>query len=180
MTEIVLASLCVVLAFLFWRRGTELHKLRSQTTILEKQLAAALERISELEDHNTNGAIEKVVQGLVGLGVPGLVLLVAVATSGYAGAAALTSALATLGGPLGMIGGIAVLLLLVPTSRAIAKYGLPRISALVIRGLAKEHSPEEIRDRISKYPAWVISKELRSKINELLSEEHQKVAAASR
>src|SRR5258708_35391917 len=43
---------------------------------------------------------------------PRLVLLAVMANSGFAGAAAITSALATLGGPAGMLGGIAALIAL--------------------------------------------------------------------
>ena len=42
--------------------------------------------------------MDKVVDKIVGLGVPGLVLLIAVSISGFSGAAALTAALASLGG----------------------------------------------------------------------------------
>ena len=49
--------------------------------------------------------MDKIVEKIVGLGVPGLILLVAINISGYAGAAAITSSLAILGGPAGMIGG---------------------------------------------------------------------------
>ena len=52
---------------------------------------------------------DKLVSFLVGLGVPGLVLVVAVYVAGVAGGAAIVVALATLGGPLGMLGGIALL-----------------------------------------------------------------------
>ena len=53
--------------------------------------------------------MDKLVDKIVALGVPGLVLLIAMSATGWAGAAALTTALAALGGPLGMLGGIAVL-----------------------------------------------------------------------
>ena len=53
--------------------------------------------------------MDKLVNKIVALGVPGLVLLIAMHLTGFAGAAALTAALASLGGPLGMLGGLAVL-----------------------------------------------------------------------
>ncbi|MFC1604405.1 hypothetical protein ACFL5F_05185 [Planctomycetota bacterium] len=67
--------------------------------------------------------LDKVVTKIVALGVPGLVLLVAMAASGWAGGAAIVTALAILGGPLGMLGGIFVLGVLVLISNALAKYG---------------------------------------------------------
>lgn len=69
----------------------------SQEPITEAvEKLAALEQLPESRD---DGLFQRAVEGLVALGVPGLVLLVSVAVSGYAGAAALTSALAALGGP---------------------------------------------------------------------------------
>ena len=59
--------------------------------------------------------IDKIVQLLASLGIPGVVLAIAMvvaSASGLTGAAVLTAALAALGGPGGMIGGIALLLLL--------------------------------------------------------------------
>jgi hypothetical protein len=180
MTEIVLAVVCVGLIFFAWRMRTqnallalELQRLREQASVLQKHLEEALLKITEQEklDSTTDGLLERVVQGLVALGIPGLVLLVAVATSGFAGAAALTTALAALGGPLGMIGGIGVLMLLVLASQALARYGLPRVSRPVVKGLlAAGHSPQAIRDQVRKYPQWIISGELRKKIEEVLSE----------
>jgi hypothetical protein len=151
----------------------ELQRLREQTSILQKQLEEALLKITEQErpDSTTDGLLEKVVQGLVALGIPGLVLLVAVATSGFAGAAALTTALATLGGPLGMVGGIGVLMLLVLASRALARYGFPRVSRPVVKGLlAAGHSPQGIRDQIRRYPQWIISGELKRRVESVLGE----------
>jgi hypothetical protein len=148
-------------------------RLNEQIVVLEEQLQQALQKIhgDEETDSTTDGLLEKAVRGLVALGVPGIVLLVAVATSGFAGAAALTTALAALGGPFGMLGGIGVLGILVIVSRAVAKYGLPKISKLVIRGLvAKGYSMNAIRTHISKYPRWAITNDLRKGIEKLLRE----------
>lgn len=48
--------------------------------------------------------MDKIVSKIVGLGVPGLVLFVALSATGYAGAAAITTALAAIG-PFGILGG---------------------------------------------------------------------------
>lgn len=177
---IVLAVICIGLGYIAWRIRTqnaalvrEVQRLREETRISQKHLEEALLRIAELEkpDSTANGLLEKVVQGLVALGVPGLILLVAVATSGFAGGAALTTGLAMLGGPLGIVGGIGGLVLVALVSRALARYGLPRVSKLVVKGLlATGCSPQGIRDQIRKYPQWIFSGELRSKIEEVLSE----------
>jgi len=52
---------------------------------------------------------DRLISFLAGLGVPGVILIVAIAVGGYAGGAAIVFALAVLGGPLGMLGGLALL-----------------------------------------------------------------------
>lgn len=106
--------------------------------------------------------MDRLVQTLVGLGIPGLVLLIAISVSGYAGGAAIASALATLGGPLGMLGGIALLCLLAMISSGISKYGFEAIFSSVTMGLKQKGvSDEEIREKISSYP---ITKGMKRKI----------------
>jgi hypothetical protein len=177
MIEIMLVFICVCLGLVCWRMQTQnatlVQRLQKQITILEKQLEEALLKIAELEKPDTaaNGLLEKAVTGLVALGIPGLILLVAVATSGFAGAAAITSALATLGVGLGMFGGIGVLGLAVLVAGALAQYGLPSVAKQVVKGLlAKGHSSQGIRDQIHKYPKWIISRELQGKIEDVLNE----------
>ena len=112
--------------------------------------------------------LDKVVTKLVGLGVPGLILLVVISTSGLAGAAAITAALATLGGPLGMLGGIGVLGVAVLVSHALAEYGLERIFSGVVDGLVKKGMTRtEIERKIRGYP---ISKRLKARLIELLKQ----------
>ena len=106
--------------------------------------------------------MDKVVQKLVALGVPGLVLLVVVASTGLAGGAAIVAALATLGGPLGLLGGIAALGIMGLVADAVAEYGMTRIFKAVVEGLQKKGlSKEEIRRQIEKYP---LTKGLKKKI----------------
>lgn len=110
--------------------------------------------------------MDKVITKIAALGVPGLVLLVAIAMTGLAGGAAIVAALALLGGPLGMLGGIGVLGLLVLISDALSKYGLEKIfSGVVIELRKKGISKEEIRNKINSY---LISKSLKDKLFELL------------
>ena len=106
--------------------------------------------------------IDKAAEIIAGFGIPGLVLLVAVSTIGYVGAAATTTALATLGGPLGMLGGIAGLGVLAFIAVAISKFGFKLIFKKVIKNLKeKGHTIEEIKQKIESYP---ISKELKLKL----------------
>lgn len=106
--------------------------------------------------------MDEIVDKIAGLGVPGLVLLVAMAATGWTGAAAITAALSALGGPLGMLGGIAVLMVLSLISKGLASFGFEAlfkatISKLHEKGLTKK----EIKKKISSYP---ISKSLKIKI----------------
>jgi hypothetical protein len=102
---------------------------------------------------NRRGGMDKVVAKLVALGVPGIVLLIAVATSGLAGGAAIVAALAFLGGPFGMLGGLALLGLLTLAADAVAKYGVETIMRKVVQGLVEQGtSRDEIRRRVQGYP----------------------------
>jgi len=110
---------------------------------------------------------DKLVETIAGLGVPGIVLLFAMALTGYAGAAAITTALAALGGPLGMLGGIGLLVLLTLVSRGLAKWGLERIAKAVLNKLIeKSETKESITRKIDAY--WFISKELKLKLRDFV------------
>lgn len=110
--------------------------------------------------------MDKIIEKIVALGVPGLVLLVAIATTGLAGGAAVVAALALLGGPFGMLGGLALLGFMVLISKAIAEYGFEKIYIGVIAGLKeKGESKAHILAKIHGYP---ISKDLKRKLQELL------------
>lgn len=111
--------------------------------------------------------MDRVVAAIVGLGVPGLILLVAVSTGGLAGGAAIVAALAFLGGPLGMLGGIALLGLLVLISQSLAKFGLEKIlSAVIAKMKSKGKSKSQIINEVNGYP---ISSDLKNKLKELLN-----------
>lgn len=110
--------------------------------------------------------MDRIVDKIVALGVPGLVLLVAMAASGWAGAAAITTALAVLGGPLGMLGGIGVLLVLALISKGLATYGFEKMFVASVKKLQEKGlSNEEIRNKIKSYP---ISKGMKLKVNHAL------------
>lgn len=97
--------------------------------------------------------MDLVVQKVVALGVPGLILVFVVASTGLAGGAAIVSALAVLGGPLGMMGGLAVLSLLTLISDALARYGLDAIAKAVLKGLREAGtSTSEIRRKVNSAP----------------------------
>ena len=109
---------------------------------------------------------DNVVSVIVGLGVPGLVLLVAMAISGWAGAVAITPALAALGGPLGMLGGIALLGVLALLSKGLTEFGLEKIFFAVINRMEKDgQTKDDIYRQILKFP---ISSALKRKLRDML------------
>ncbi|OUL36940.1 hypothetical protein BV372_04695 [Nostoc sp. T09] len=65
--------------------------------------------------------MDEVVKKLAAIGLPCIILAVLMATTGLKDAAAITTALAFLGGPAGMVGGIAALGLIGLISHALAK-----------------------------------------------------------
>lgn len=111
--------------------------------------------------------MDKIISKIAGLGVPGLILLVAINASGLAGAAAITAALATLG-PGGMIGGIITLGVATLAANGIAEYGFEAIFKGVVKNLLeKGESYSSIERKIESYP---VSKSLKDKlIKELYS-----------
>lgn len=115
--------------------------------------------------------MDKIVAKIAALGVPGLVLVIAIGATGLAGGAAITTALAALG-PGGMIGGIATLGVLGLISEGIAKYGMDAIfSAVVIELYKRGETKESILNKIQKYP---VSKDLKRRLRESLEKVERK------
>lgn len=111
--------------------------------------------------------MDEIVDKIAGLGIPGLVLLVMMATTGLVGAAAITTALAALGGPFGMLGGITVLLLLGQISKSLAAYGIEAIFERVVVKLKEQgYTKQQAIDEIKSY--WFISRDLEKKLLELI------------
>lgn len=107
--------------------------------------------------------MDKLITQIASLGVPGLIFLFLVSISGYVGAAAITTALATLGGPFGMIGGIGMLLLLTKISEGLTEYGLENIAKGVIEEMKNQgKSKYQIIEEIGNFP--LISQDLKDKL----------------
>ena len=107
--------------------------------------------------------MDKVVSKVAGLGVPGLMLVIAIGSTGLAGAAAITAAFAALG-PGGMIGGVAVLVLAALVADAIAKFGYDAILIAVLKELHKKgYTKAELILKIEKQH---VSKDLKRKARE--------------
>ena len=115
-----------------------------------------------------NLTVDKVAEIIAGLGVPELVLTVLMTVSPWYGAAAMTSSLAVLGGPLGMAGGIALLLVLALIARALAKFGFEKVfGAVLLKLIENGKTHREILEKINDYP---ISNELKQKLTRLIEE----------
>lgn len=111
-------------------------------------------------------SLDKIAAKIAALGVPGLILVIVMVVSGYGGAAAITFALSTLGGPWGMLGGLVVLGLLVLVSNAIGTYGAEEVVRAVVKKLKKDGlSKEEVLKKVESYP---ISMSLKLKIKDYI------------
>lgn len=109
--------------------------------------------------------MDKIVSKIAALGIPGLVLIIAIGATGLAGGAAITAALAALG-PGGMIGGILTLGTIGLISEAIAEYGVDTIfKAVVIELYKRGETKDLLLNKICKYP---ISKSLKLKLTEAI------------
>ena len=87
--------------------------------------------------------MDEFVERLAGIGIPALIFLIVMSTTGLAGAAAITATLALLG-PGGMIGGIVTLIAVGAGSSIIAKYGYSAIiSATCKKIMQRDHLTKE-------------------------------------
>lgn len=107
--------------------------------------------------------MEKIVSRIAALGVPGLVLILAIHTTGYAGGAAIITALAAIG-PGGILGGIATLGVLGIIVQGITEYGMEAVFSAVIDELIRRgETQQSILYKIDRYP---ISRSLKRKLLE--------------
>lgn len=111
--------------------------------------------------------MDELANKLAGMGTAGLVLVGLVATSSYAGAVAITTSLALLGGPFGMVGGVVTLTLIAAVSSAITKFGVEALAKSIITKLkASGKAPDSILKEIDNFP--MISKGLKAQLREYI------------
>jgi hypothetical protein len=103
--------------------------------------------------------MDEVIRKVAALGLPGVLLAITIATTGFAGGAALTTALATLGGPVGMIGGIAVLGVAGLVADAVAKVGIQNFLVGVYCKRRETEQRDQLLNEIKKLP---ISQDLKN------------------
>lgn len=165
--SILLLACCVALLLWCIRLRKANTTLQAEVDELGQQLAQAVERLAQYEAEPKSRVFSKTVNLLAAAGVPGLILLGAMAVSGFSGAAAITVALASLGGPAGMLGGIGVL---ISVGVAIAKFGVTDLSMAVVHKLLETSSRTDVIRQIDALPAAVPQK-YRLKAKSLLETE---------
>ncbi|MFA5260898.1 MAG: hypothetical protein WC450_06695 [Candidatus Omnitrophota bacterium] len=132
------------------RSGSE--KVKDTATIGAYAVGRVPENIKEAARDKENWKYDELIAKISQLGVPALVLVVAVEITGVVGAAAVVEGLALLGGPLGLIGGLGILGLLVVISKGIGRYGFKAVFEGVLKNLYKKgHSREDILKKIDGY-----------------------------
>lgn len=105
--------------------------------------------------------MDEVFRKVAALGLPGVLLAIAIATTGFAGGAALTTALAALGGPFGMLGGIALLGIGGLVADAVAKVGIDNFLVGVYCRRRQNEPHSKLLTEIGKLP---ISGDLRNRL----------------
>ena len=109
--------------------------------------------------------MDEVIRNVAALGLPGVILVIAMAGTGFAGAAAITTALAVLGGPFGMLGGIGLLGLTALIANALSKFGIDAL----LEGIYSERSKTEPKEKLCKeISELAVSWELKLKLKALL------------
>jgi hypothetical protein len=108
--------------------------------------------------------MDEVIRKLAGVGLPAVILLITMATTGLAGAAAITAALAMLG-PGGMMGGIVLLGIIGLASDALTKYGLETL----LLGIYKERASKGEKNLFKEINKLPISKELKLVLKDAIS-----------
>lgn len=110
-------------------------------------------------------SIDALASKIAGFGVSGGVFFIVVATVGPATGGAILGALALLGGPFGVIGGLATLGLIMVVADTVAQYGIVKVSSAVFSRLEERGTPRyEVIRRIRKIPTWLLSTESKLEI----------------
>jgi hypothetical protein len=108
--------------------------------------------------------MDELVKKIAAFGTPGLVLIIAMASTGLSGAAALTAALAALG-PFGMMGGILLLGFIALSADKITEYGFEAIAKAVVKEQLKTYSKA---DMLNKVDNFIMTKGMKLKIKEFI------------
>ena len=164
---IALSISCVILLVWVFKLKNANRAFEKDIAELARELGDAVKRLAELEGQQKSKTFMKVVDLLAAAGVPGLVLLCAMAVSGFTGAAAITVALSSIGGPAGMLGGIGVLVTL---GVVIAKYGISDVCSAVVKRILQSKSRDQVIREIDALPRSIPQK-FRLKAKAMLNQE---------
>jgi hypothetical protein len=110
--------------------------------------------------------MDEIVKKIAALGLPGILLVIAISASGAAGSYAVVAALAGLGGPFGIIGGIGVLGLTTLVGETIAGYGIETVLKNIYTERRKTESVRYLLKEIKDLP---ITEDLKLKLKNLLN-----------
>jgi hypothetical protein len=110
--------------------------------------------------------MDEVVKKLASLGLPGAMLVIIIATTGLEGNVVVPIVLATLGGPFGMMGGLAVLGIVTLVTENLAGYGIEKLLTAVYTERNKNEALGGILREINGLP---ISDELKAKLKDNIS-----------
>jgi hypothetical protein len=112
--------------------------------------------------------MDEVVKKIAALGLPGILLVVAISASGMMGSAAVVAALTALGGPFGIIGGLGLLGLATLVGETIAGFG---IEAVLTNIYVERSKTESVRFLLKEIKDLPITEELKLKLKNQLSPE---------
>ena len=111
--------------------------------------------------------MDEIVKKLAGLGLPGVFLVILTVVSGGS-SAAVAAAITALGGPFGIVGGIAILGLITVVGDTVAGYGIEAVLKAIYTERSKTESVRFLLKEIKDLP---ISEELKLKLKNQLSPE---------
>ncbi|MBD2515586.1 hypothetical protein H6G93_11285 [Nostoc sp. FACHB-973] len=111
--------------------------------------------------------MDEIVRKFAGLGFPGVIVVILAVTSGGSSAAVIAT-LTALGGPFGIVGGIALLGLINVAGDAVAGYGIEAILKAIYKERSKTESVIFLLREIKDLP---ITEDLKLKLKNELSPE---------
>ncbi|MFN6567284.1 hypothetical protein [Dendronalium sp. ChiSLP03b] len=109
--------------------------------------------------------MDELVKKIAGLGLPGILFVIATATSGGSVAAVVTM-LSSLGGPLGLLGGLGLLGLVGVVGETITGYGIENVLKLIYTERSKTESVRFLLKEIKELP---ITDDLKLKLKHHIS-----------
>lgn len=120
--------------------------------------------------------MDEVVKKIAALGLPGILLVIAVSASGLAGAYGVVAALAGLGGPFGIVGGLGVLGLATLVGEAITGYGIEAVLKNIYKERRKTESVRYLLKEIKDLPITEDLKlKLKNELNPTITENFEEV-----